>query len=422
MFNALIITIIQTSVRSNCQRCGIGRETEELNNNDYVRQQVAKTAKLSAWAPLTVLIAFGLLGVNGLLAAELSVEGQGGLDTNPHRLSSGLDPDIELFGLVDLRFSNRFDNGVSVKGRSKHAFYPDDDRADWSRTEFDLGYSSKFEIDDKKFGYRLSTDWLDRDKNYVSRTTGEDATFGGESIVDRYDYQQLNLNAEISYRTEARHRLRARYQRRDKDYEDYSIPGLSNFDYDHDRYRFDVRFQVADEHRLTVEYSTIDRKYDDRRIEDLDGDEIPGTDLEYDQTEYVLGYWYRPDQDFQFNIEFSFSDRSDNGVGYNDSSYDSVYLYWRKKVNETDEIRSSLLYSEFEYDNRIFSDGEQLEEELFENDGYLLKLDYKRKMVQQGYENLALIYQLQVDDYDSTDTRYRYDRIILSVGLRYNLL
>jgi hypothetical protein len=63
-----------------------------------------------------------------------------------------------------------------------------------------------------------------------------------------------------------------------------------------------------------------------------------------------------------------------------------------------------------------------LEEEFFENDGYILKLDYKRKMVQQGYENLALIYQLQLDDYDSTDTRYRYDRIILSVGLRYNLL
>jgi hypothetical protein len=42
--------------------------------------------------------------------------------------------------------------------------------------------------------------------------------------------------------------------------------------------------------------------------------------------------------------------------------------------------------------------------------------------LQQGYENLALIYQLQFDDYDSTDRRYRYDRIILSVGLRYNLL
>ena len=396
-----------------------------MNDSNYGRRPVAKTAKLSSRTLLTLLITCSLLGgipVNGVLAADLSVEGQGGLDTNPHRLSSGLDPDAELFGQVDIRFSNRFDNGVSIKGRSKHAFYPDDDRADWSRTEFDLGYRDNFEIDDNKFAYRLSADWVDRNKNYVSRTTGEDATFGGESIVDRYNYEQRNLNAEISYQTEARHRLRARYQRRDKDYEDYSIPGLSNFDYDSDRFRFDIRFRLADEHSLSLEYGDTTREYDDRRIEDLNGNEISGTDLEYDYSQYSLGYLYRPNKDFYFNLEFSFSDRSDNGVGYNDSTYDSVYLSWRRKINETDEIRGSITYSDFAYDNRSFSDTAQLEEDAFDNDGYLLKLDYKRRLQQNGDENLTLVYELQLDDYDSSDARYRYDRIIISMGLRYDLL
>lgn len=396
-----------------------------MNDSNYGRRLVTKTAKLSDRTLLTLLITCNLLGgipVNSVFAADLSVEGQGGLDTNPHRLSSGLDPDAELFGLVDIRFSNLFDNGVSIEGRSKHALYPDDDRADWSRTEFDLGYRDNFKIDDNKFAYRLSTDWVDRNKNYVSRTTGEDATFGGESIVDRYDYEQLNLNAEISYQTEARHRLRARYQRRDKDYEDYSIPGLSNFDYDHDRFRFDIRFRLADEHSLSLEYGDTTREYDDRRIEDLNGNEIPGTDLEYDYSQYSLGYLYRPNKDFYFNLEFSFSDRSDNGVGYNDSTYDSVYLSWRRKINETDEIRASITYSDFAYDNRSFSDTAQLEEDAFDNDGYLLKLDYKRRLQQNGDENLTLVYELQLDDYDSSDERYRYDRIIISMGLRYDLL
>ena len=399
-----------------------------MNHSSYARSQAANTGKRSALARITsiaVLATSSLLAgpsVNGVLAADLSVEGQGGLDTNPHRLSSGLDPDVELFGLVDIRFSNRFENGVSIRGRSKHSFYPDDDRAEWSRTEFDLGYRGRFEASDKKFDYGLSTDWLDRDKTFVSRTTGEDATFGGESIVDRYDYEQLNLNAEISYRTEDRHRLRARYQRRDKDYADFSIPGLSNFDYSHDRFRFDLRLRLADEHSLSLEYGDTRREYDDRRVEDLDGNEIPGTDLEYDYSEYVLGYLYRPNRDYYFNLEISFSDRSDNGVGYNDSTYDSVYLSWRKKINETDEIRGSLTYSEFEYDRRSFSDTALLEEDAFDNDGFLLKLDYKRKLRQNGDDNLTLVYELQIDDYDSSDERYRYDRLIIAVGLRYDLL
>ena len=363
-----------------------------------------------------------LLPVAGIEAADLSVAGHGGMDSNPHRLSSDLDPDLELFSLVDFRFSNRFENDVSLKARSKHAFYPGDDRGDWSRTELDIGYRGKFELNERKFRYRLSSDWTDRDKNYVSRTTGEDATFGGESIVDRYDYQQLNLNAEISYRTEQGVRFRLRYQNRDKDYEDFSIPGLSDFDYEHDRYRFEVEFRPSDVHRLSIEYGSTDRKYKDRRVEDLDGDEIPNSDLEYDYSDYSFAYLYRPDRVFEFWLEASFSDRSDNGVGYNDSTYDSVYLRWRKKLNERDEFRASLTISEFEYDNRSFSDSAQLEEDVFDNDGYQLQIDFKRKLRQNNGDDLTLIYEAQIDNYDSSDSRYIYDRLILSIGLRYDIL
>ena len=95
---------------------------------------------------------------------------------------------------------------------------------------------------------------------------------------------------------------------------------------------------------------------------------------------------------------------------------------WRKKINETDEIRGSVTYSEFEYDTRTFSDTALLEEDAFDNDGYIVNVDYKRRLQRNGDENLTLIYELQLDDYDSSDARYRYDRVIVSVGLRYDLL
>ncbi len=356
-------------------------------------------------------------------AVEFFVSGHGGLDTNPHKLSSSLDPELELFSAVDVMLSNRFENNLWFDARSIHAFYLDDDRGDWSKTEIDSGYESEFELNKRKFKYELSADWTDKDKNYVSRTTGEDATSGVESIVDRYDYDMTNLNAEISFRTEQKTRYRLSYQQRDKDYEDFSIPGLSDFDYSHDRFKFDVQVRLQDQHRVRAEIGTTNRVYDDRRVENLNGDEIPGTDLEYDTSDYALGYIYLPDKNFLFVLELSFSDRSDNGSGYRDQTYDRLYLSMRKQLNENESIRVSLNYSELAYDNRSFSVSEADEEEdAFDSDGYQLKLDYRKKLLLNGEENLTVIFALDVSDFDSSDSRYRYDRAIVSVGIMYEII
>jgi hypothetical protein len=359
---------------------------------------------------------------SSVFAVNLSVDGHGGLDSNPHRLSSQFDPDIEFFSIARIKLSNRFENGVYIKARSRHAFYPDDDRGDSSKTKLDLGYRSKFKLGDNKFDYKLSTDWTDRDKNYVSRTTGEDATFAGESIVDRYDYVSNNLNAEVSFRTKQKTRFRLSYQQRDKDYENFSIPGLNDFDYSHDRYKFGVEFRPAKKHRLIAEIGQTDRKYDDRRIDDINGNEIANTDLEYEYSDYLLGYVYRPDQDLKVRFNVSNSERSDNGVGYNDSNYDRVSISVRKQMNELEMFNFSLAYSDYAYDNRSFDDPALVEEDTFDNQGYQVKFDYHKNLQYNGKENLSLIYTLQADDYDSTDTRYEYSRVLFSIGLKYKII
>lgn len=369
------------------------------------------------------VICYLLLFVSSsVFAVDMSVDGQGGFDSNPHRLASKFDPGIEFFSIANIELSNRFENGVSIKGRSRHAFYPDDDRGDSSNTKLELGYRSKFELGENKFDYKLSTDWTDRNKNYVSRTTGEDATFAGESIVDRYDYVSGNLNAEVSFRSKQKTRFRLSYQRRNKDYESFSIPGLSDFDYSHDRYKFDVEFRLAKEHRLIAEIGQTDREYDDRRIDDINGNEIANTDLEYEYSEYLLGYVYRPDQDLKVRFDVSNSERSDNGVGYNDSTYDRVSISVRKQMNEHEMFNFSLAYSDYAYDNRIFDDPALVEDDTFDNEGYQVKLDYRKKLQLGGKENLSLIYSLQADDYDSSDTRYEYSRVLFSIGLKYKII
>ena len=95
----------------------------------------------------------------------------------------------------------------------------------------------------------------------------------------------------------------------------------------------------------------------------------------------------------------------------------------RKQLNENESIRVSLNYSELAYDNRSFSVSEADEEEdAFDSDGYQIKLDYRKKLLLNGEENLTAIFALDVSDFDSSDFRYRYDRAIVSVGIMYEII
>ena len=355
------------------------------------------------------------------LAVELAVSGHAGVTSNPHQLSDSFQPDSEVFTLFDLKFSNRFDNGSYFKAQTKQSLFLNDETADRSRTKLDLGYRSKFHISEQKFRYKLWADSTIRNSTYVSKTTGQVATFNGQSIADRYDSVQNNLNAYVSLRSANKTRYKISYQHRDKDYQDYSIPGLSNFDYAHHRLRLNVDFRVSDESHVVAKIGTTRRDFKDRRAQDLNGDDIPGTNLEYDYLEYSLGYSYRPDKTVRLGALVEFIEREDNGVGYADSTYDRVTLSARFVLSETDSLDASLRYSDLAYVNQVVIDPSSLEEFGYDNKGYSILVDYRRALSSREENKFTLLLNFEAFDFDSSDPRYQYSEYVFSAGVRYDV-
>lgn len=376
----------------------------------------------SHWLVIKLICFFFSMGtVTDAIAIDLNLSGYSGVDSNPLELSSLHDPDTDVFALTEVRFAHKFDNQLFFKATGKQADFLDEERANWSKSKFDLGYKSDFEIRENNLRYEVSIDNSRIDKNYVSKTTGLDATFNGESIVDRYDFEMANLNASISYKSEEKTKYELSYQHRQKDYQNFSITGLSNIDYDHDRLKFSVRYQMSEQGRLKVGVGTTIRDFKDRRIDDINGDDIPDTNLEYDYLDYSLGYEYQQNEKFQIRSELRFIDRMDNGVGYADSNYDSLVLSARYALDREKSISASMRYSEYSFPNQLTANAALQEEDVFARNGYVFEFGYQQVLYSQDERNLTAFLTFKISDFESPNSLFQFNRNILSGGIRYNL-
>lgn len=365
---------------------------------------------------LYLLLVVTLVSPSSTLALDLSLSAEGGLETNPNQLASRHNPDSDLFTQLRLRLDHDFESGAFVGLRAESILFLDEEDADQDRDRISGGYRSTFTTDAREFDYELALVRTTRDKTYVSHSTGEVALDNGQSIPDRYDYEQSNFNASISWRTANKTRLRVRFQHRQKDYDETT--GLSNLDYEHNRIRFDAEFRLTDRSRLRAGFGLAERDYDDRRIDDENGNDIPGTDLEYDYTNYWVETYFRPDQARRFSLTLSTQDRADNGVGYKDTQYDTISFGYRHKLEDGSHWLASWRYSDLVYDNRAAAD--PLDEEGFDSTGHRLRLRHERPVFGKEKKVTRLL-SIEYEDFDSSDPDYRYDDLILSAGLRIEL-
>ena len=351
-----------------------------------------------------------------VLAVDLSLSAEGGLETNPNQLASRHNPDPDLFTRARLPLDHDFENGAFVGLRTETKLFLDEEDANQDRDRITAGYRSMFLADAREFDYALALVRTTRDKTYVSRDTGEVAVDDGRPIPDRYDYEQVNFNASLSWRTANKTRLRLRFQHRQKDYE--SAPGLSNLDYDHNRFRFDTEFRLSERNRLRAGIDITERVYDDRRIDDENGNDIPGTDLEYDYTRYWIEARHRPDKGRQISVRLSTQDRSDSGVGFKDTRYGAITVRYRHELEDGSRWLADWQYSDLVYDNRAAAD--PLDEEGFDTDGHRLRLSRESPVFGKERKTMLLL-GIEYEDFDSSDPDYRYRDLILSAGLRIEL-
>ena len=344
-----------------------------------------------------------------------------GLDDNPHELSEPFGTLQEEFYQADFSLRADYDRTLYLIAGAEKALYINDDRADRFKSNLELMVKSDFKIFGEKFKYKINAKQKTNDETYVSKRTGLIATFGGQSIADRYDYSITDYGARLSYKNDRDAVFALRIEQRDKDYEDFTITNLDDLDYSQTLYAFDIDFNVDDTGKFFLETEYIEREYVDRRQVDLLGDDVLDTVLRYYYAQMSAGYLYRPDKQTRWKYTFHYSARTDNGPGYYDSDYSYLSIYTKYEMATYHTLRARLKFGVYTYDNRLDRDEISLEDENKERVGGSIKIDYEWVLWTLFDSALGFYVELEAKNFDSTNADYTYQRQKAAVGLRWTL-
>jgi len=387
-----------------------------------IEMQVASYRPAIRYRQYLLFLSAGLLISFQSLAVNFSSNIHIGFDDNPHSLSEPRNPLSDKYFHGDVKLSSDFKSPILFKLRLRKSEYVDDDRASWSKTYAELGYKSKFKSGRKTWRYRFSVDAAKNDKTYVSKSTGLIGSFGGFSIADRYDSKLTNFNAEVSFRNRQKTKYSFGFQHRNKDYEDFSIAGLSDLDYRHNRLKFEINNRLSDTARLVFGLSFTAREYLDRRADDLAGNDIAGTDLELDYRSYKLSYIHRVAKKIKWTYSVGIAERNDNSSGYQDS--DNIYasISGRYRLENDRQLKLSLRYSDADYPNQLTTTTALGDEDDREKNGYKVNLEYQQLLNKGVSFSSHYFVELNFADFDSPNPDYIYQRSALAAGFRWKSL
>ncbi len=343
-----------------------------------------------------------------------------GLDSNPHKLSSGLNPSEQNFAAAEVKLRTSFFKTIYFNAKATKSKYFDDARADEFYASANLALKSDFKIFKRKFKYKISANHRTKDKTYVSKTTGLVATFGGQSIADRYDSKQNNYLAELSYKPYNYLKLETSYRTRDKSYQEFEIAGLSNLDYSHQELVLGMEYKASELGKFYLNLGVRQREYDDKRTKDLDGVDIIDSNLIYDYHTVNIGYIYRPSKDIRWKYSYRYEDRTDNGSGYFDANSGYLSIAGKYRLGDYHFLKSRIKYSRFSFINQLDPGEEPLDEDAKEKQGVSLMVGYEWVVATLFDSNFALYLELEYSNFDNTDLFYDYDRSIASLGIRWS--
>ncbi len=344
-----------------------------------------------------------------------------GEDTNPHNLASELTPLQQTFAEGEFKFRTNYNNTLFASGKAVKSVYFDDARADTFKASGRVSLKSDFKIFDRKFKYKFGLSHLKSDKTYVSKTTGQVATFGGASIADRYDSTQNNYLFELSYRPYRTLKVKFNYKTREKTYTEFEIDGLSNLDYSHINYLLGMEYKSSDLGRFFLEGSFRQREYLDRRAKDLDGDTILDTDLIYDYHIVNIGYIYRPDKKVRWKYTYNYEKRQDNSTGFYNTASGYISIIGKYQFGDYHFLKGRLKYSKVSYDNQLDpGDDSLLDEDAKEKQGGMAMIGYEWILATLFDTNIAFYIELEHSVFANTNLIYTYEKSKASAGIRWS--
>jgi len=370
----------------------------------------------------------------GLIAAP-SLAGEGewsheiglntGYDSNPLKL-----PENEQGGgFTEAAFDGSFDFDYS----RRHAFHLDLEAAarrygsslsdaDTTRAGLTAGFELTPYVEDfSALELDLGTRLTGRRATFTSRQTGEvyEIDDGSGTLValpDRFDYNRVEVFADLEWRLNLRTQLFLDTEYTFKDYvEDYdSVATVESLDYGGLTFRPGARFDAT--RLLEVELSAVrtGREYDERTAVDATGTSVPGTLREYVTTGLDAKLRLRPESRWRWTFGLETLDREDSYAGYYDYSSWTARALSRFRVSSRDRLRLYASFSDREYDNSTVNS--EVNGELRSSETLRLRAAYTRKLSRR----FDVTAEVGLRSVDNPNPLYEYDRNSLGVWISYN--
>lgn len=339
-------------------------------------------------------------------------------DDNPYKLADpggsetayNLNLDYDFTKRIAKRF--KVYGGVEIERLAYGSAYDD---ADEEGYEIELGLSHSKTLSKQ---HKLKTEggiyFQSKDDTYISRSSGEVATKSGQEIPDRFSHDSTGFILEFDYYVMKSWRLSLDFDYMERDYnKDYEALGLSKLDYEQYTLVPSIRYRPNEHWQFSLALPFSKREYDDRRGEDLNGDDIPGSDLEYETDGYRVKIDFEPSNLWSLSLSYKSIQREDNYSGRKD--YDKETISGSVVITPNEKNRLEVSYRSIDRDSdNVFSSFN--DQELRSASGDKFSISYERVLRIANIEDLVLVLDYENASNDHTSPLLENDQKLFSVG------
>jgi len=344
----------------------------------------------------------------------------GGYDDNPFKLARNIR--TGLFAQAQARYDLTYRQSKTLdlfgKARFRATQY-EDDVGDANREDgrLTIGMTNRsLQMGSGRVRLSLGAAYGFRNLTFVDKVTGIEAVSGGESIGDRFDTDWYEIFGHVSAPVTESTTLLLKLVGHFEDYQnDFTELGLDRLDYTQVTLEPGIRQKLGKNLTLQVLVPVSERIFDDRRADDLNGNDIAGTNLRYRFFGAKVLATERFSKGFNIRLGAGVEWRTDNESGFDNSTKINVSARAAYTTLGGDKLSANFTWLQREFDNINFGAINENNDGGRKSRGYRFSLTYVRPKVMLGAD---LQLHLQREAFTNSDLNFEYERYTARGGLR----
>ncbi len=307
---------------------------------------------------------------------------------------------------------------IQVSGEIDHERFLDVSDADNTMARIRGRLINRLKLGKRSASILFTTDLGTKRFSYIDQRTGEPLlTSRGGDIRERFAYNFFKPSAEFTYRWSSRLSTGVFMAAESRDYvNDYDELGLEALDYTELTLQPTLRFKTDNSYSRAFVY-VRERNYRERMVDNLQGRNIPGTQLSLTLRGYGVSHRRELNENWTVEAYLSGYSVTDNGVGYTNMNATNLNVSSQHRLSNSRNLDFSGRCSRRNNENVRFVDFEETEFGRLRT-GCQLNAGYEQPIVQ---ENKRLRWRVEVSRgwENNSESLRSFEEWGISAGINY---